>query len=286
MKKALFLLALCCAAKFADAQLMRSAAYYVGHYGSFSERHKSRLKRYYLGYGIQSMSFDVSARYYVPVADLSNNTTNSFDQTQKFSAASTQSFSSVAGTFFPFAFFGPAKAIGMDLAVTAEAYQFSTPVLNYGNIATMQDDCISEIVSMPIGFVYKSGGEVSLSKHDKVLFTFGAGFAPSMSISKVFVADYNFFIRQYATVEFGLFTGIAWKFRATYFGGNVPLMRTTGGDPTSTVSTAQFQGPIGYMDVATTGSSSFNVSLTILPFSWDWAKDPNKHKWKTHRYYY
>jgi len=271
MKKITLLFVVLVLAMHANGQLLRSISYYSRNYNGFSEKHKTRLKRYYFGYGIQSMSFDVTA-HYVSSGDASSTpAVDATDVTKKFSVNSSKSFSATAGTFCPLMATSRNSGVGLDIAVNGEAYQYSTAPISYGNSFTVQEDGITEIISVPIALVYKSGGEMSLSKRDNVLFSFGVGIAPGFSISKMYDVDAAFVTRRFVMVEFGVLTGIAWKIRATYYSGNLNLMSLTGGDPTN-ASSYNALGPVGTMDVTTKGSSSLNVSLLILPFSWNWAK--------------
>ena len=271
MKKISLLLVILVIAVHANAQLLRSISYYARNYNGFSEKHKTHLKRYYVGYGIQSMSFDVTAHYVAPGDESSTPALSATDVTKKFSINSSKSFSSTAGTFCPLMATSRNSGIGLDIAVNGEAYQYSTAPISYGSSFTVQEDGITEIVSVPMALVFKSGGEMSLKKRDNVLFAFGFGIAPGFSISKMYDVDAKFVTRRFVMMEFGVLTGIAWKIRATYYSGNVSLMNLTGGDPTN-ASAYNAYGPVGFMDVTTKGSSSLNVSLLLLPFSWNWEK--------------
>ena len=269
MKK-LSILAVCCVlpSVAAEAQLARRVAYYARNYNGFSETHKARLKRYYLGYGIPSMNFDIIAHYTADGDASSTPALSPSDVTRKISVSAKSSFSATAGSYYPFMATGPNRGFGCDISAVGEVYQYSTGVQNFGNFIA-QDACVTEIISIPIAFVYKSGGEVSLSKKDNVLFTIGAGVAPAITASKVFDAQASLIARRFAMMEFGVLTGIAWKFRVTYSSG-ASLMNLIGGDPSHCSYTSA--GPVGFMNISLKGSSSFNVSLVILPFSWNWAK--------------
>ena len=270
MKK-LALLAICCVlvSVAARAQSLRTISYYARNYNGFSEKHKARLKRYYLGYGVPSMSFDITAHYVADGDAISSPAVSPSNVTRKISVTGKSLYSSTAGGYYPFITTARNRGFGCDISAVGEAYQYSTGVQSFGNLVA-SDECATMIISFPIAFVYKSGGEVSLSKKDNVLFSFGVGLAPAFTATKVFDAQASFIARRFAMMEFGLLTGIAWKVRVTYSSA-VDLMSLIGGDPTAS-STYTSSGLVGLMDITTKGSASVNVSLLVLPFSWNWAK--------------
>ena len=271
MKKVTLLLicaiAMCAAAR---AQSLRTIAFYARNYNGFSEKHKTRLKRYYLGYGVPFMNFNVNAHYVSTGDSYSTPPVPGVDITRKISVGNIKSFSATAGSFYPLIAVSNNNSIGFDIAVHAEAFQYTTGLQSFGSAFSVQDDCITEIFSLPVALVYKTGGEASLSKKDNVLFSMGCGIAPAFTASKVFDAQGRFMSRQFAMMEFGILTGIAWKIRVTYY-SSVNLMNMVGGDPTNSASYVAL-GTVGTMDVTNKATSCVDLSLLILPFSWNWAK--------------
>ena len=247
--------------------------YNARHYNEFSDRKKKRLQRMYGGYGIPFMSVDMSVRYYAPeVPNGSNSPIPGYDGTKQFSVNPNKRFSVVGGAFFPLFDIDKESAIGFDICASGDVYSLQTATLNYGSAVSMQEDGASFVYILPTMLCYKNGGEVTLNKNNKALFTFGCGIAPSMALSKLFTSSAQFYVRRFAAVEFGLRTGIAWKMRLSYYSGNVNLVHATASDIYS-VSSYTGTNTYGSIDVVAVGSGGFNFSVMAFPFSVKWSKD-------------
>jgi len=249
----------------------QSAINYYSHYNDFSDAHKARLKRFYIGYGIPSMSIDVSAHYVSKGNGNSTPPVAAIDATSETTVGCNKSFGGQAGVFKPFLRTGAESAIGYEIAASAYFYRYNIGPLSYGS-ATFSDQSVAEIIGVPLGIAFKSGGEVTHNKHNKSLISFGFGLEPAGCLSKIIASDENFIVREYGMLEVGVFAGIAWKLRATYYSGNVVLVNKLS-DPLQNVSSYKVSGPMGTMDVKAVGASDFNIALLLMPFSWNWDKE-------------
>ena len=238
------------------------------HYDEFSEHKKVRLKRYYAGATKPFMSFDISQHYVAPgfagyTPPLAPN-----DASVETTVSGGKSWGNFAGSFFPLYYTTTSSAVGFDVAFNGEFFSPNVGPVKYGEITIKdQGDCM--LMSFPISLAYKSGGEVSMSKHDKILFSFGGGLAPTIADSKILVSHIDFSVRRFVMMEFGMFTKIAWKFRAMYYTGNFIVLNKQDGDLNS-VSSVSSPGQDGTLSVKVIGSGDFNVSLIFFPFSYKW----------------
>lgn len=235
-------------------------------YSSYSAAKKARLKRYYFGGGIPAMmNLDVTTRYLSPGEAGSGPVY--IPQDLKVTGVSGYGYQE--GTFWPLSTKGH-DALCLELGFSEYFYHYKVGPVSYGANATFSDESVVAIACMPVGLAYKSGGEVSMNKHDKSTLSIGAGLAPGMSIAKVFAADLQFGVRGYVAAEVGIFAGIEWKLRATYYTASTLINITD--DGLDNVTKGEVTGPLGYMDVKAVSRGDFNLALVILPFSFKWDK--------------
>ena len=242
----------------------------LNHYDSYSEGKKARLKRYYVGYGLPFMGMDVTTHY---MADGDASATPSvapIDLSKQTHVSLSNGFGAEAGTFYILMRNGRQSALCFDIAFSEYFYNYKIGPLTYGS-ATFSDESSVGIAGMPIGISYKSGGEVTLNKHDKSTLSIGAGIEPTMSISKVIAAETRYGARCYVAAEVGVFAGIEWKLRATYYTGTTTVVNLTA-DGLDNVSSYNVIGPLGTMDVKAVTGGDFNLSLVLLPFSFKWDR--------------
>jgi hypothetical protein len=240
------------------------------HFDGYSEAKKARLKRYYFGYGIPTMSVDVTTHYVAPGDIGATVPVPQSERTRLDHLTISSGWGGTAGTFYVLAGTTRQSAVCLEIAFSEYFYQYNFGPASYGP-ATFSDQSIVGLACMPIGIAYKSGGEVTLNKHDRSTLSISAGIAPFMSISKFLAAQAQFSARPYFAFEVGAFAGIEWKFRAAYFAGKTTLVDVTA-DGLDNVSKYTSIGGLGTMDVKAVAGGDFNLALTILPFSFKWAK--------------
>lgn len=235
-------------------------------YGSYSAAKKARLKRYYFGYGIPArMNLDVSTRYLA--AGEPGAGTEYITRDIKVTGVS--GYGAHEGTFWTLSTQGH-NALCLELGFSEYFYHYNVGPVSYGANAEFTDESVIAIACMPVGIAYKSGGEVSMNKLDRSTLSISAGMAPAMSIAKVFAADLHFGVRGYVAAEVGIFAGIEWKLRATYYTGSTLI--NVADDGLDNVTKANVTGPLGFMDVKAVSRGDFNLALAILPFSFKWDK--------------
>jgi hypothetical protein len=237
-------------------------------YDGYSAAKKSRLKRYYFGYGIPvGMNLDITTKY-VTDGDAG---TGSVGITREMKLTGVSGYGFQEGTFYTLQKTGGHDAVCLELGFSEYFYKYNVGPVSYGSDATFTDESVVAIACMPIGIAYKSGGEVSMNKQDRSTLSFGVGIAPAMSIAKVFAVDLKFGVRGYVAAEVGIFAGIEWKLRATYYTSNSTLINVSG-DLLDNVTKYNVTGSLGTMDVKAVAGGDFNVALVILPFSFKWDK--------------
>ncbi|MBC7552715.1 MAG: hypothetical protein H7257_01920 [Taibaiella sp.] len=229
-------------------------------YARSSKAGKRMMQRYYIGVGTCMMNIDIKQRYYDDV----------YAKNIKTTVKSTASYSVTEGFFFPFSKSGKEGAFGLDIASTVNLFNYNVGTIAYSPETTVTETGFVYQYLLPIGIAYKSGGEAILNKKSKFLFTTAVGIAPSLAISKVITPDACFSSRKFIMFEMGYFAGIAFKVRATAYFGTINLVNTTESDLSFVTSGTGYSG--GSVDNLVTGKTGLSLSLSLMPFSWDWAR--------------
>ena len=238
---------------------------YMGNFGigwnGLSSIRKKHLMRSYIGVSSCTMGINMSTHYY----------SSTWDQKISTTAKLTSGITVMSGEFFPVVYTGPHDAIGLDIALNYGLYQYTIGPLNYGNETLITDNSLVLMYGLPIALVYKSGGEVSLNKHDQAFITAGIGIAPSLIGSKVIGVGITYATRKFAMIEFGGLAGLGWKVRLSYYGGNIQLVNITGDDM---LNASHFTSTAydGLMDINVMGDDDFNISFIIDPFAFMWSR--------------
>lgn len=164
----------------------------------------------------------------------------------------------------------------------------STLTLTYGGFAglmnlvadpvTLEDDVTYKLElpamvgGIPLSLDYKYGGEATLNKHDKTLFTLGLGVAPGFYMNYNDLTPMPFRAVPFVKAELGFFCGLAFKLKASTFlaRGNylnyVEYYRLSDDDVAA---------PDRELEVRSKGSLGYSLTLMVMPFSFDWSKDWN-----------
>jgi len=261
MKKLPFIIVSCLFTANTFAQ--RAFFHTLNHFDEYGEGKRARLQRWYIGYGVPTlMNLDISTSYHPD--DIS--TTQPIEQ--QFKATGVSGRGAQEGTFYILSRTGRQNAFCFELGFSEYIYTYSIGPFYYGS-ATIYDEPAVAIVGLPVGIAYKSGGEVSLNKNDKSTLSLGVGMAPTCSIAKILAPDTRLNVRGYIALEIGLFAGIEWKLRATYYSGKMLLVNKQNDDLSYASHTI---GVLGTMDVKAVASGDLNVALVILPFSFKWSR--------------
>lgn len=143
---------------------------------------------------------------------------------------------------------GYGARIGYYIPVTREFNKFSlnlslaaqyTSVENnigkltlYGQVVDVETNFTNSMLSFPIGFDLKWGGESTLRKSDWATVSLGAGVLPTYHSTSggTDVTESKFTVRPYAKAEVGFTTGIHWKIYALWSLGRDRFLDHESGD--------------------------------------------------------
>lgn len=176
------------------------------------------------------------------------------------------------GFYFPFDGITNKKGMGLDVATTLNLLSWNVGDIKYDENNYVTETGLSYQAMIPIALCYKSGGENTLRKCHKDLFTAGVGVAPTMAITKVVDVDGGFYVRKFVFVEFGYYAGIAFKLRVNAFLDKMTLVNIQGTDLASTSADKIVSNSYGVVDTKVIGKPGINVSLLLMPYSFQWKK--------------
>jgi len=180
--------------------------------------------------------------------------------------------------FAPFKGTGHISYWGMDVGVMVNELlwhnlnQIYSPDNNsYSNGTNVSISAVTMQLAIPLGISYKVGCDAIESKRLPLCASFGAGIIPQVNYTNLesisqFNAQYGWGVTPYAKVDLGFFAGICWKLRFMYTYGKINLFDANAAIPGSTPSSPKLtDGPFGF-----SSTSSFMVSLVIMPFAAGW----------------
>lgn len=138
-----------------------------------------------------------------------------------------------------------------------------TVPLIYKNLE-IQESLPYMVMSAPISFNYKYGGDASLSKDHRTLLSAGAGIATSyITIDDGSGADALIRAVPFIKAEAGFLLGVAIKVRGTAFLGNYSLID---------YQSPEISRATGIISRSYTGNLGYNISVIIMPLSMTWDK--------------
>jgi hypothetical protein len=237
----------------ADAQVARTASMF----GDYSKKNKAKkgrkstlLQRLTLGYG---------QHFVYNTVDINYRSSSVSDTTFSTGITSTSPMSGFLSFTFPLARISERSAFTLDVGATYTAFnlQYDTVKMSDGIVLTEQMPV--SIISLPISFDFKTGGEATLDKANRLLFTGGIGIAPSYVM-----ADNNpeasIKALPFVKLEAGFFLGLAFKLRGMAYIGNTNYI-----DDQGTKAVVP-----GIVSRKTSGGYGYSISLGIMPFSYKW----------------
>jgi hypothetical protein len=185
-----------------------------------------------------------------------------------------KAFGLVGGSFAKLVSIDENNEIALDMSITAEIFTYnigfpSIDTNSYkvtytytGQNAFENLGCVA--MRMPIAVVYKTGPEVSLNANGKMMFSAGAGLAPSLVMSSYANENVNAArIAPFLMAELGI---SCVKVRASYFFGNNMLVQATSDDFDN------YNAP-GPMLVTANSTGFFELSLLFLPYVGQWENN-------------
>lgn len=185
------------------------------------------------------------------------------DHDQKLRGA--KSFMLQAGSYFPIVLISDNTA----LALNAEL-MFSYAELSFDSVAFQPRAVYSRpvpyiIAGIPLSLDFKSGGDVSLSKVRRQMFTLGVGAVGGISTASVAMkrSEIPLTAIPFVKAEIGMFAGIAFKLRGVaYLRNAININETFSNIFTQDQVIVKMHAGYGY-----------HVSLIIMPFSYGWRTE-------------
>ncbi|MCB0700790.1 MAG: hypothetical protein H6551_06135 [Chitinophagales bacterium] len=241
------------------------------------ERMRVQLhKRLYLGgvYGTHIMSNPLYVRirdtaYFHDTLAMKKQGGIEIDTFIQTTARLTKTMGGYLGVSLPLAMVTERSAITLDIEANILMGELSHDSIKINKI--YKDSLYYEampfmMMSGPISVSYRYGGDASLSRDHRTMFSAGAGIAASyITIDTKSGGKQDPLIKAvpFIKAEVGFFFGVAWKLRGTAYLGQYEMVNTK----TEAISTdagfisKRFSGPLGY-----------NVSLMVFPLSFNWDK--------------
>jgi hypothetical protein len=247
-----------------SAQYGGSRHHYYQSYGSYNDNGKRTLKKMYAAFSLPKMTMDIDAKYVVNRSS-PGSSGPSVDTSIHLSKMSGRSFGLSCGTFYNIARFDDKNMIALDVSFGFNYMEWDFGKVRFSSADMVSDKAFSLQFNLPLALVYKTGGEVKLDPNTPMLFSIGAGIAPTYMGSQYINASSGVFkVRSFVMAEIGAYIGIALKFRVSYYPSTlVYIDAPTNELPASTES--------GNFSVTGTGTGNFILSLLILPDSRRWG---------------
>ncbi len=137
----------------------------------------------------------------------------------------------------------------------------------------------TKMLSIPLGVSLRLGCDARLEKNHRFCLSAGGGILPYMLNTKLDDEDKDKkYVKlgavPYVKVETGLFLGICWKIRLMYAMGDMQIMNE---DDKQYINKDK---KFWLNNFSSVGQSSLNVSLILMPFSYDW---PDNGWWNQSR---
>jgi len=242
----------------------RYASQYM-HYDEYDPIKKKGLKRQYIAfsYPMNTIQLDYIYQEHPKYGQ-------KFDTSIHISKKSSVSYGVSAGSFAKIVKIDAKQMIAFDWSFGGAYYTYNLVDYQQVDGEALSLTALTMLFEAPLGLQYKSGGEASLNPKDKLLFSIGAGVAPTVAITGFAFsndaggdvgADIVFKLRSYVMAEMGMYFGFAMKVRAMYYVSPFTLYKREEGD----IET-------GRVSATLTGNSNIVVSLIILPFSMKWKE--------------
>jgi hypothetical protein len=208
--------------------------------------HGGWYKRLSLGYGMHFVhnTLDVTYRE------------NSELQRKTLNIKGEESMAVFLSTFFPLGYISERSAIALDVGATASMFTFRHDTLITRN-GPAQADIPIMLAGLPISIDFKTGGEVTLNKEQRHVFSGGVGVAPAMIQNDV---DMRIGAAPFIKLEAGFLAGMVFKVRGMLYLGQGRYINDK--DLTS--------GP--WLTRKSNGPFGASVGLVIVPFAFGWDK--------------
>ena len=259
-----------------EAQFITSLNRYHKHDRKDNKIKAQLHKRIYLGiYGQHFMSNSLSMRIRdttYPDEQSFNDKINkgSIDTTVQTNARLTKSITAYLGVSVPLAMLNDKSMLCLDIEGNVLMGEISHDTINIPLIYKnnpVQENMPFMMMSAPISFNYKYGGDASLSRDHRTMLSAGAGIAASYTtidgIAEGGSIDPIINAVPFVKAEVGFVLGVAIKVRGTAYMGNFNLIDYKSKDlaNASGVIEKRYSGQLGY-----------NLSVIVMPLSLAWDK--------------
>jgi|GEM_PF-1245587 len=246
---------------FAQGSFMRSYAKYK-RLKDNGQNVKS-WQRYDIGY-----SFVFGSAHYTDHYIAVDGNGDLFDTTFRKTLVAKPIYGLMFNTYFPLASMGDNGVLAIGLGIRANLYKWNTGDVSLGSNYTYNYDYLTMDMGVPISIDMKWGCDAMLDKSTRTCFTIGVGGQPTYFATgvpsginadgSVALAGSNVVkITPFVKAEAGFFAGICFKVRAIYNFANIKYLDMTGDNE----------------QISLKGTSNFNLSIVLMPFSWDWGKE-------------
>ncbi len=259
-----------------EAQFITSLNRYRKHDRKENKMRLQLHKRIYLGvYGQHFMSNSLSMRIrdttYPDQQSFTDKVNKgSIDTTVQTNARLGKSITAYLGVSVPLAMLNSKSMLCLDIEGNILMGEITHDTINIPLIYKdnpVQENMPFMMMSAPISFNYKFGGDASLSKDNRTMLSAGAGIAASYTtitgIAEGYTADPIINAVPFVKAEVGFLMGVAVKIRGTAYMGNYNFIDYKAKDlgSASGVISKNYSGRMGY-----------NLSVIIMPLSFTWDR--------------
>ena len=259
-----------------EAQFITNLNRYRNHDRKDNKMKMQLHKRMYLGvYGQHFMSNPITMRFRdttYPDVQSSIDKVNKglIDTTVQTTAKLSKSITAYLGVSVPLAMLNEKSMLCLDIEGNLLMGELTYDTVSIPLIYKqehLQENMPFMMMSLPISFNYKFGGDASLSKDNKTMLSAGAGIATSYTtiteIAQGYTADPIISAVPFVKAEVGFMLGVAIKIRGTAYMGNYNLIDYKAADlgNAAGILTKEYSGQLGY-----------NLSVMIMPLSFNWDR--------------
>jgi hypothetical protein len=203
-------------------------------------------KRLSLGYGMHFVNNTLDVTY----------SENSTTAKRTLNIKGEESMAVFLSTFFELGRISDNSAIALDLGVAANMFTFRHDTL-ITKAGPVQQDIPITFLAVPISIDFKTGGEVTLNKEQRTVFSGGIGIAPSMIQNDI---GSRIGAAPFVKLEAGFLAGMVFKVRGMLYMGQARYINDE----------ALTSGP--YTSRKSSGPFGASVGIVIVPFAFGWEK--------------
>lgn len=258
MRLICFIICLCTALGFTTSAQYKSDRPLNDYYRQLGIGNERILQRFILGIGKHSIP---------GTADLEYNGTDTLglpiNVKTDAKLKSRHSYVFHFGTYLPIFLLSDNSQLGLGIEAMASYTDLTIDSVVFAAQRVYRKSEAIIMGGVPISLDYKTGGEVSLSKANKILFTIGAGVNFCGFRNYLEEPKTPFRPIPFAKMEVGFCAGIAMKLRATAYFGRADFINR------KTYNVLYGDMP-DELDTKTNTGFGYSISFIILPISYNW----------------